>query len=139
MMLVSAPSADAQRIQDEAGSLERTAGMRAVVRPATDPHAKGARGTGGTIIAVTVRAFDREGIVMEVSDVMRSTGGNIVELDTTTYDDPASGAPRFEMQMTVEVRHPLDLERIERELHALAERESLSVEVERTTAGVQDR
>jgi len=131
MLLVSASPDDAQRLRADTAALERATGMRVAVRPATDPQAKGAHGA-GSLLTVTVRAFDREGIVMEVSDAMRSTGGNIVELDTTTYDDPASGAARFEMQMTVEVRHPLDVERLERELRALGEREGLAIEVERT-------
>ncbi len=136
MLLVSAAPNHAPRLSADIAALERAVGMRVLVRPATDPHAKGAHTAAGILLAVTVRAFDREGIVMEVSDVMRSTGGNIVELDTTTQDDPGTGAARFEMRMTVEVRHTLDVERIEREVRALGEREGLAVEVERATSPV---
>jgi glycine cleavage system transcriptional repressor len=130
MLLVSADADGARRIRDDAAALERATGLRVVARTASDPRARGAHTAGATLLGVTVRAFDREGIVMEVSDVMRSTGGNIVQLDTTTYDEPTSGAPLFQMEMTVAVREAADVERITRELRALAERERLTVDVQ---------
>ena len=131
MLLVSAGAEGAQRIQGEASALEREVGMRVLVQPASDPGAKGAHSADDTLLAVTASAFDREGLIMEVSDVMRSTGGNIVEMETTTYDDPTRGSAMFQMEMTVAVAHAGDVEAIRRAMDDLAGREGIRAEVRR--------
>ncbi|HKG91306.1 MAG TPA: ACT domain-containing protein [Gemmatimonadaceae bacterium] len=131
MLLISAPPDEAQRIARDAAALEREAGMRVTVQPASDPGAKGAHTPDETLLAVTASAFDREGLIMEISDIMRSTGGNIVEMETTTYDDPVRGGAMFQMDMTVSVAAEGDVDAIRDALASLTEREHIQAEVKR--------
>src|SRR5215213_4355990 len=129
MLLISGTPDEAARITADAAALERDAGMRVTVQPASDPGAKGAHTPDETLLAVTASAFDREGLIMEISDIMRSTGGNIVEMETTTYDDPVRGGAMFQMDMTVAVAHDRDVEAIRDALASLTAREHIQAEV----------
>jgi glycine cleavage system transcriptional repressor len=129
MLLASGSAAEADRIIDDVDALRRESGMRVLAHRASDPTAKGQHTETGVLVTVTASAFDREGILMEISDVMRSTGGNIVELDTTTYDEPLTKSPYFNMRMTVEVDAVGEVERIRTRLTELAIRERIHMEV----------
>jgi glycine cleavage system transcriptional repressor len=131
MLLISATAAEAEQITRDAAALEREVGMRVTVQPASDPGAKGAHTPDETLLAVTASAFDREGLIMEISDIMRSTGGNIVEMETTTYDDPVRGGALFHLDMTVSVADERDVDAIRDALASLADRERIQAEVKR--------
>jgi glycine cleavage system transcriptional repressor len=129
MLLASGSADEVQRLVADVAALERESGMRVLAHPATDPTLRGENTERAVLLTVTASAFDREGILMDISDVMRSTGGNIVELDTTTYDDPQSKATYFQMRMTVEVDSVGDVEPIRARLTDLAIRERIAMEV----------
>jgi glycine cleavage system transcriptional repressor len=129
MLLASGTEEEAQRLLADVGTLEREAKLRVLAHRATDPKAKGRHSETGVLLSVTASAFDREGILMEISDLMRSTGGNIVELDTTTYDEPLTKAAFFQMRMTVEVESTAEVEPIRAKLTSLAIRERIALEV----------
>ena len=129
MLLASGSEEEAQRLLADVGTLEREAKLRVLAHRATDPKAKGRHSETGVLLSVTASAFDREGILMEISDLMRSTGGNIVELDTTTYDEPLTKAAFFQMRMTVEVESTAEVEPIRAKLTSLAIRERIALEV----------
>jgi len=129
MLLASGSAEEAARLAADTAVLERESGMRVLVHPASNPAAKGAHTETGVLLTVSASAFDREGILMEISDTMRSTGGNIVELDTTTYDEPITKKPYFQMRMAVEIASESEVESIRTQLTALAIRERIAVEV----------
>lgn len=129
MLLASGTEEEAERLLADVETLEREAQLRVLAHRATDPEAKGRHSDTGVLLSVTASAFDREGILMEISDLMRSTGGNIVELDTTTYDEPLTKAPFFQMRMTVEVQSTAEVEPIRAKLTSLAIRERIALEV----------
>jgi len=129
MLLASGSVEEAARLAADTPVLERESGMRVLVHPASNPAAKGAHTETGVLLTVSASAFDREGILMEISDTMRSTGGNIVELDTTTYDEPITKKPYFQMRMAVEIASESEVESIRAQLTALAIRERIAVEV----------
>ena len=129
MLLASGSEEEAERLLADVGTLEREAKLRVLAHRATDPAAKGRHSESGVLLSVTASAFDREGILMEISDLMRSTGGNIVELDTTTYDEPLTKSPFFQMRMTVEVESTAEVEPIRAKLTSLAIRERIALEV----------
>jgi glycine cleavage system transcriptional repressor len=129
MLLASGSAPEAEHIIADVAALERESGMRVLVHAASNPSAKGQHSETGVLLSVTASAFDREGILMEISDVMRSTGGNILELDTTTYDEPLTKAPYFQLRMTVEVGSVSEVEPIRAKLTTLAIRERIAMEV----------
>jgi len=129
MLLASGSPDEVERITRDVGTLERESGMRVLTHAAPNPSLKGEHTETGVLVSVTASAFDREGILMEISDVMRSTGGNIVELDTTTYDDPHSKATYFQLRMTVAVGSVAEVEPIRARLTSLAIRERIAMEV----------
>jgi glycine cleavage system transcriptional repressor len=113
MLLASAAQAEADRIVADVAVLERESGMRVLAHPATDPTTRGEHTEEGVLVTVAASSFDREGILMEIADTMRSTGGNIVELETTT----------------VEVGSVAEVEPIRAKLTSLAIRERIAMEV----------
>jgi glycine cleavage system transcriptional repressor len=129
MLLASAAQAEADRIVADVAVLERESGMRVLAHPATDPTTRGEHTEEGVLVTVAASSFDREGILMEIADTMRSTGGNIVELETTTYDEPLTKTPYFRMNMTVEVGSVAEVEPIRAKLTSLAIRERIAMEV----------
>lgn len=129
MLLASGTEAETRRVLDDVAALERESGMRVLAHPASNPAAKGVHTETGVLLSVTASAFDREGILMEISDTMRSTGGNIVELDTTTYDEPITKRPYFQLRMAVEVSSAAEVEPIRAKLTSLAIRERIALEV----------
>lgn len=128
MLMVAAPPAEAARIVEDIEELSRATGMRTLVQRASHEAERGAHTRGERLLRVTARGFDREGLLLEIADVMRSAGGNIVELETTTYDE-AGGAVQFQLDMTVTVATSGDAERIRRRLADLAAHERIYVEV----------
>jgi glycine cleavage system transcriptional repressor len=129
MLLASGSEGEAARLLDETSLLEEESGMRVLAHLATRAEAKGEHTAGGVLVSVTAGAFDREGILLEISEMMRSTGGNIVELETTTYDEPMTKRPYFQLRMAVEVSSTSEVEPIRAKLTSLAIRERIAMEV----------
>ena len=129
MLLASGSEAETARLLDEISLLEEESGMRVLAHLATDVAAKGEHTVGGVLVTVTAGAFDREGILLEISEMMRSTGGNIVELETTTYEEPLTKRAYFQLRMTVEVQSASEVEPIRAKLTSLAIRERIAMEV----------
>ncbi|HEU4563141.1 MAG TPA: ACT domain-containing protein [Gemmatimonadaceae bacterium] len=136
MLLITAGEADAARITGGSAALEAETGMRVLVQDASDAAERGARTLAAILLRVTARGFDHEGLLMEIADVMRSTGGNIVELDTTTYEG-VGGDVFFQLDMTVSVDSSADVDSIQRGLSAIATRERIYVEVKLAERDVQ--
>jgi glycine cleavage system regulatory protein len=66
---------------------------------------------------LTVYAFDKEGIIAEVAEVLVGEGLDIVQLASVSYPAPFDGQPLFMVEMVVEAPN-----------HLLAKRASASIE-----------
>lgn len=125
-----------ERVAREVNELERSSGLRAVVQTPREHATREGSGqpprpsVGGMLLSIRASAFDREGLLMDLSDAMRSTGGNIVALDTSTYEEVETGHVYFRMAMSVEVGDEEEARAIEQRLRRLALREGVAVEME---------
>lgn len=130
MAEITGPAVAVARIARDAPELERAVGVRVMIEPAPGTRAPAQRpDASGVLLGVTASAFDREGLLLELSDVMRSTGGNIVALDTTTYEELGTGHVYFRTGMSVEVSDERDAETLRQRLRRLSLTEGMAVEV----------
>ncbi len=119
MLLVSADAASAKSLVRDAEELEREAAVRVLIQGAHEPASKGIHGV-GALWSVTASAVDREGLIVDIADAVRAIGGNIVELDTTTYQAVPDGSQMFELKMTVSLRAAGEVGRMKDALSAIA-------------------
>jgi glycine cleavage system regulatory protein len=128
MLLVSAEPACAQRLIAEIAELEREAELRVMIQGARETTSKGARGV-GALWSVSASAVDREGLIVDIADAVRNAGGNIVELDTTTYQAMPAGEQMFELKMTVALRAAGEVGRMKDALAVLATEHRIAIDI----------
>jgi glycine cleavage system transcriptional repressor len=128
MLLVSAEPAAAVRIVSDAATLETEAGLRIMIERARDPTSDVVRNQ-GALWSVTASAVDRAGLLADLAEAVRTTGGNIVELDTTTYRAETGPEPLFELTMTVALRAPGEVGRMKDALMNIAIEERIELAI----------
>jgi glycine cleavage system transcriptional repressor len=127
LLLVSAPPDGAARIVADAEALESEAGLRVMIESAREPKY---RSDGkGALWTVRASAVDREGLLADLAEAVRSAGGDIVELDSTTTPAPQQSGPVFQLRMTVIMRTAGDLRRMKDALMALAIEERIELDI----------
>ncbi len=119
MMLVSAAAADLAALSAEADSLETETSLRLHLEQTTAPRTDARHRR----FVVQVEAADREGIVHAIAAALLDLGGNIVNLESTLYPAPMSGAPLFKLKLLVDVDGPADVQKIEEALAVVADAE----------------
>jgi glycine cleavage system regulatory protein len=127
MLLVSAEPDGAARILADLKDLEREASMRIMVESAQDPGGRELRAS-GALWTVRASAVDREGLLADISDVVREVGGNVVELDSSTAPG-LRGEPVFQLRMVVAMRTAGDVGRMKDALTAIAFEARIELEV----------
>ena len=101
MFLVSGTAPQVAAVEEGLPQLERASGLRVTSRRLASVEApRGAVDSPATFV-VTASAMDHEGIIHAITDVVRSNGGNILELETSTESAPMSGSPLFALRMTI--------------------------------------
>jgi len=140
MLLISAEPPAAARLAADVGALERQTGLRVLTEGAQEPAGgneagetgwhggRGARGV-GALWVVTASAADREGMLADLTDVVRGSGGHIVELDTTTYQAPPDGRAMFELKMTVALRAAGEVARLKDALMTIAAEQRIALDI----------
>jgi glycine cleavage system transcriptional repressor len=130
MLLISADPAAAVRLTEDLPELEKTTALRVLIQGAREraDRVPGARGV-GALWVVTASAADREGLLVDLTDAVRSVGGDIVELDTTTYQAVPGGRPMFELKMTVALRAAGEVGRMKDTLMAIAADQGIALDI----------
>lgn len=124
MMLVSGESGQLAGLKPATDALEPATGLRITLVPTAAKVEAG----GLTRLEITCEAVDREGIVHAIASCLHDLNGNIVELESTRYQAPVSGAPLFRLELKVDLPHQ-SAAAAEEALEALAEREGLDCSV----------
>ncbi len=130
MFLISGSPLEIAAIESSLASLERTNGLRVTVRRLRDRVVPVAEIQATPTWVVTASAMDHEGIIHAITDVVRSHGGNILELETSTESAPMTGSPLFALRMVITVaeRHGSAM-RLREALETLARAEAIDLEV----------
>jgi glycine cleavage system transcriptional repressor len=130
MLLISADAAAVARLTADLPELERTTALRVLIQGAREraDRPTGARGV-GALWVVTASAADREGLLVDLTDAVRGVGGDIVELDTTTYQAVSGGQPMFELKMTVALRAAGEVGRMKDALMAIAADQGIALDI----------
>ena len=128
MFLVSGAPPYIAAVLRELDAIEMRAGLNAVARRIPDPRAAAERG--GRRFNISASALDREGIVHAIADVVRAHGGNILELETSTYPASESGYPLFRLELMISLRdRDGSAERLRQALEDLAQAENIDLEM----------
>lgn len=128
LLLVSAPPDGAARIMADAEALEQEAGLRVMIESAREPKGK-AGAAKGALWTVRASAVDREGLLADLAEAVKSVGGDIVELDSTTTPAPQQPGPVFQLRMTVTMRTAGDVRRMKDALMAFAIEERIELDI----------
>jgi glycine cleavage system transcriptional repressor len=131
MFLISGTPEQASAVEQGLTELERTAGLRVLVRRLPESAVAPAASRTPAAFVVTASAMDHEGIIHAITDVVRANGGNIQELETSTESAPMSGSPLFAMRMVITLaeRHG-SAARLRTALDALARAEAIDLDVQ---------
>jgi glycine cleavage system transcriptional repressor len=78
---------------------------------------------------LTAVAMDHPGIVHKVSRLLSRHGVNVVRLDTRLSNAPVSGTPVFALELEAQVPATVPVPKLRTELEALAEAESIDIEL----------
>jgi glycine cleavage system regulatory protein len=128
MLLLSAPPDGAARILADAEELEQEAAVRIMIESARDPAAGAGTRASGALWTVRASAVDREGLLADIADVVRSVGANVVELDSSTA--PGSrGETVFQLRMVVAMRTAGDVARMKEALTSITMEARIELDV----------
>jgi glycine cleavage system transcriptional repressor len=124
MMLVSGEADTLEQLRAGQSEAERASGLGLTLTPTTAPSEAAATAR----LLVDAESLDREGIVRGLAECLLALGGNIIDLNSSLYPAPVSGAPLFRCRITVDVPAAAKLA-ARTALGELAAAEGLDVEV----------
>ncbi|HEX6533645.1 MAG TPA: ACT domain-containing protein [Gemmatimonadaceae bacterium] len=130
MFLISGSTEAILAVEGGLPALERETGLRAVARRLVTGGGAPAERPAANTYVVTASAIDHEGLIHLITDTVRSHGGNILELETSTESAPMSGSPLFALRMVVALaeRHG-SRERLRVALEVLARSEAIDLDL----------
>lgn len=136
MFLISGTPPQISVVESGLDALERSTGLRVTVRRMLEHSAAAPHVHAAPTWVVTASAMDHEGIIHSITDAVRSNGGNILELETSTESAPMSGSPLFAMRMVIALaeRHG-SVARLKDALDTLARAEAIDLEIDEAEAG----
>lgn len=127
IVLVSGDSAKIGRLQAEAGEFGQNSRLTVIAKPTTAPTDRAAKGY--QRFSVRAVGLDHEGIVHQIANAMAKLGVNIEALESTSASAPHTGAPQFNLDMTVEAPPNLAEAQLREKLTAACEAVNVDVEL----------
>ena len=125
LILVSGADAALDLLQREIGLLEEKSGLKVYSKP-TGPRAA----EPFIPYRISAVALDHPGIVQAIASAVAAEGINVASLDTQTAPAPITGAPVFNLHMTVEVSPAVPMAKLKAQLTAIGEKEGIDISVE---------
>jgi glycine cleavage system transcriptional repressor len=108
-----------KRLADDLASLEKSSGLRSELHPAGPVRA--GESADARPFRLVATAMDQAGLVHRVSNLLRKFDVNIENLQTRLAAAPYTGAPVFEMDMTVSIPRRTQLADLRGQLGALCD------------------
>jgi glycine cleavage system transcriptional repressor len=125
MMLVSGQPEILDTVRSEVGAAADRLGLQTILR---DTHA-GESGAARRIYTITVDALDYPGIVHGVTEALHAQGGNVLSLETRSYQGAVTGTPLFGMELTAEFDRALDERQLRAALAGLEETTNADIDI----------
>lgn len=119
MVLVGGEEPVLQRLQDDLPGLMTAAKLHAEIRPAEAHRATAS--AEALPYRLTATGLDQPGLVHRVAHVLRSQNVNIESMETRLAPAPITGAPLFEMELTVSIPRSTSLGQLRQRLGALCD------------------
>jgi glycine cleavage system transcriptional repressor len=116
MVLLGAEDEAMGKIQAEMGQLGESSRLHVELRPAGPPNETTRAAEPAMPYRLTATAIDQAGIVHRLSHLLREMGVNIESLETRLMPAPITGAPLFEMEMTLAVPRSIQVSRLRQSL-----------------------
>jgi glycine cleavage system transcriptional repressor len=121
MVLISASETVMSKIRGDLPKLARDSRLHAELRPAGDALAAAASTGPARPFRLVMTVMDQAGLVHRISHLLRSLQINIENLDTHLAAAPYTGAPIFEMEMTLSVPQATPIAKVREELGRLCD------------------
>jgi glycine cleavage system transcriptional repressor len=119
MVLLGADEAAMRKLEGELTALEKSSGLRPELRPAG--AARVGEGADARPFRLVATAMDQAGLVHRVSNLLRKFDVNIENLETRLAAAPYTGAPVFEMDMTLSIPRRTQLAELRGQLGGLCD------------------
>lgn len=117
ILLVTASSAAAQRLQQELPELQRASKVRAELHPTTGAPAA----SDALPYRLTATAIDQPGLAHRIGHALRQLSVNIESLEAHLIAAPYTGAPMFEMEAILSVPRATPIKELRRVLEQLCD------------------
>ncbi len=118
MLLVNAPHDALRKMQSALPALIRRSGLHIEIRPTHEPQPP----TRPALpYRLTASALDQAGLVHRIAHLLRSLEVNIESMQTNLVAAPYTGAPVFEIEMTIAVPSDLPLSQLRQKLSDLCD------------------
>ncbi|MGH7215164.1 MAG: glycine cleavage system protein R [Tepidisphaeraceae bacterium] len=121
MVLIGGAQAVLARVGDDLSRLESASKLHAELRPATQPTGGAGPSAQAIPYRLTATAMDQAGLVHRVAHLLRDMNVNIESLDTHLAPAPYTGAPVFEMELTVSVPRQTPIAKLREDLGKLCD------------------
>lgn len=119
MVLVGGAKAAFDRLQTEAGQLQRQTGLHVELHPAAGQRAEAsAQAMAWRLSAATI---DQPGLVHRISHLLRSQNANIESLETRLVPAPITGAPMFELELVMSIPRSTPISQLREQLGRLCD------------------
>lgn len=127
MLLVTASTDGAQRIESDVAELARVTDAQILVRRTQDPklHRRGET----MPYRVLMESFDRSGLVSAFAAPVQELGINIVSLETVAFEAPFSGTQLFRLDAELDVPRGVSVSKLRTALAAVAGETDADIEV----------
>lgn len=119
IMLIGAGPTALHAIEREAAMLSPKTGLRVEVNPAGPVDPVAASAADARPYRLTATAMDQAGLVHRVANLLRRAGVNIESFDTHLAAAPYTGAPVFEMDLTIAVPRKCNVPELRQQLATL--------------------
>jgi glycine cleavage system transcriptional repressor len=132
MLLVAGEESTFQRLRDDLSDFSARTDLHAELRPAGKTAPAGTAGAApasekpaeaGHALPyhLTVTALDQPGLVHRIAHALRALQANIESLETHLAPAPITGAPLFEMELTLALPAPIPLSKLRQTLASVCD------------------
>jgi glycine cleavage system transcriptional repressor len=127
MMLISAAGDQLATVRQEIGPVAEQLGLQFLIRETGSPSAH--RAGNVRSYEIRVHALDHPGIVHKMTTALRRLDGNIISLDTHSYQAPVTGATLFQMSFRADFPADVTAARLREALSHVSEAVNADLDV----------
>lgn len=137
ILLAEVPDKGMDTVQAELLTVAEELGLTLVFRG--EPHREEPWPTTvGVPYKLETYAMDQPGIVHRITDLLQRHGVNVEELETRSQPRPQTGAPLFNMELSMTVPSTVSIKALRGEMEALCDEMNCDMELHKASTGVRN-